>query len=149
LWGTGDLGHLDEDGFLHVHGRRDALLVTGFGRNVEPGWIERELCALPGVARAAVVADGRPGLVAVIVPAVGGPPRPEDLASLNARLPDYARVARWIPADEDFTPRNGELDASGQPCREALRRRYATVLAATGIPTTPSRPDSPDTGAPP
>jgi len=40
IWRTGDMGTLDEDGFLTVHGRRDNLLVTAFGRNISPEWIE-------------------------------------------------------------------------------------------------------------
>src|ERR1700688_5031512 len=39
-WRTGDLGAIDRDGFVTVHGRKDSLLVTSFGRNVSPEWIE-------------------------------------------------------------------------------------------------------------
>jgi len=40
VWRTGDLGAIDADGYLTVHGRKDNLLVTAAGRNVSPEWIE-------------------------------------------------------------------------------------------------------------
>src|SRR5690606_38626296 len=54
---VGDLGRLDADGFLHLDGRRDGLVITG-GVNVYPAEIERVLHAMPGVQDVAVF--GRP-----------------------------------------------------------------------------------------
>jgi o-succinylbenzoate---CoA ligase len=54
---TGDLGHIDEDGFLYVTGRSRELIVTG-GENVMPAEVEAVLVGHPAVADAAVV--GRP-----------------------------------------------------------------------------------------
>ncbi|HEX6585665.1 MAG TPA: o-succinylbenzoate--CoA ligase [Solirubrobacterales bacterium] len=54
---TGDLGHIDEEGFLYVNGRRSEVIVTG-GENVMPAEVEAVLLAHPSVADAAVV--GRP-----------------------------------------------------------------------------------------
>jgi len=50
---TGDLGHIDDDGHLYVHGRGDEVIVTG-GENVSPEEVEAALCAHPAVADAGV-----------------------------------------------------------------------------------------------
>ncbi len=51
---TGDLGHLDEVGYLHVTGRKDNLFISG-GENIQPEEIETALCAVDGIAQAVVV----------------------------------------------------------------------------------------------
>jgi long-subunit acyl-CoA synthetase (AMP-forming) len=67
-WRTGDLGELDAAGFLTVHGRRDDMLVTSFGRNVSPEWIETMLLGDPRIALCAVLGHGAPHLTAILVP---------------------------------------------------------------------------------
>ncbi|MGE3287645.1 MAG: AMP-binding protein [Pseudonocardia sp.] len=75
LLGTGDVGHLDSDGWLHLTGRADDMIVSG-GENVHPGPVEQLIAALPGIREVAVVgvADERFGqrLAAYVVPARGG-----------------------------------------------------------------------------
>ncbi len=68
FWPTGDTGHLDEQGFLHLTGRKKNIFITSFGRNVAPEWVERELTLHPAIAQAAVFGEARPWNVAVIVP---------------------------------------------------------------------------------
>jgi long-subunit acyl-CoA synthetase (AMP-forming) len=124
-YATGDLGGLDEDGYLHVLGRKRELLVTSFGRNVSPGWVESELLGHPAVAQAAVVGEGLPSLVAVLV---AHPGRAAGLAgavqAANARLPDYARVGAFVVADEPFRRDNGLLTRGGTPDRAAIAVRH-------------------------
>jgi len=67
-WPTGDLGHVDADGYLHLQGRKRHVLITGFGRNVSPEWVETELRAHPAVMQAVVFGDGAPALSAVLWP---------------------------------------------------------------------------------
>ncbi|MBC9072379.1 AMP-binding protein [Thauera sp. CAU 1555] len=128
---TGDLGHLDERGHLHLDGRRGNLLVTSFGRNVSPEWIESALLADPRVMQAVVSGDGRPALAALLVPAPGA-----DAAALgglvervNAGLPDYARVAHWA-AVAPFTAANGLATGNGRPVRARIAAAHAHTLAA-------------------
>ena len=98
---TGDLGHVDADGFVHVTGRRKNVFITAFGRNVSPEWVESELLAHPAIGQAVVHGEGQADNVAVLVPR-----RPDlddsriarALAEVNAGLPDYARVARFVRA---------------------------------------------------
>lgn len=71
-WPTGDLGEIDDDGYLTVHGRKDNLLVTSSGRNVSPEWIETMLLSDQRIAFCAVIGHGEPSLTALIVPSLVG-----------------------------------------------------------------------------
>jgi long-subunit acyl-CoA synthetase (AMP-forming) len=123
---TGDLGHLDADGFLHITGRRKSVFITSFGRNVSPEWVEAELCDEAPIAQAAVFGEARPWNVAVIAPAANATPATIEAAvsRANTRLPDYAHVADWVLAKEPFTPGNGEITPSGRNRRAAIWLRY-------------------------
>ncbi|WP_284986134.1 AMP-dependent synthetase/ligase [Arthrobacter sp. fls2-241-R2A-172] len=63
---TGDLGELDEDGFLTITGRKKDLLVTAGGKNVAPAPLEEKLREHPLVGQAVVVGDGRPFVAALV-----------------------------------------------------------------------------------
>ncbi len=117
--GTGDLGELDPDHRLVVHGRRDHLIISG-GENVWPERVEAVLAKHPGVAEVAVVgeADAEWGarVVAIVVPEPGQtPPRLDELRELAAsRLPRYSlprglRFARRLPRTALGKIRRGEL----------------------------------------
>jgi long-subunit acyl-CoA synthetase (AMP-forming) len=69
---TGDLGSVDGDGFLTIYGRKDSLIVSSFGRNISPEWIETMLLGDLRIASCAVVGHGEPYLTAVIVPSGPG-----------------------------------------------------------------------------
>ncbi|NED55649.1 long-chain fatty acid--CoA ligase, partial [Micromonospora aurantiaca] len=56
---TGDLGSLDEDGFLRITGRKKEILVTAAGKNVAPAPLEDRLRAHPLISQCLVVGDGR------------------------------------------------------------------------------------------
>ncbi|MGD2082627.1 MAG: AMP-binding protein [Chromatiales bacterium] len=126
FWASGDIGRLDDDGFLHVTGRKKHLYITAFGRNVSPEWAERELNAHPAIAQAVVFGEGRPWGSAVVVPRAAASAEEVDRAitALNGGLPDYARIGRWVAADEPFSPHNRLLTSTGRPRREAIWHRY-------------------------
>ncbi|THD61731.1 MAG: hypothetical protein E7813_21755 [Bradyrhizobium sp.] len=71
-WRTGDLGAIDQNGFLTIHGRKDSLIVTSFGRNISPEWVETMLLGDLRIAFCAVVGHGEPYLTAVIIPSGPG-----------------------------------------------------------------------------
>ncbi len=66
-WRTGDLGQIDEDGYLTVLGRKDDVIVTAAGRNIHPEWIETLIATDQAVARCAVFGQGD-GVAVLVVP---------------------------------------------------------------------------------
>jgi len=137
---TGDLGRIDADGFLHVEGRRRNVLITSFGRNVSPEWVESELQASPAIAHSVVLGDGQPALAAVLWPALeqaGDDELAHAVARANQRLPDYARVANWLRGQAPFTAAAGMATSNGRPRREEVARLHADGLFTAANPEIP------------
>jgi long-chain acyl-CoA synthetase len=135
---TGDLGWLDADGYLYLRGRKKNVFVTSFGRNVSPEWVEGELTAEPIVLQAAVFGEARPLGCAVLFvpPAIGTADIGAAVAAANRRLPDYARVGKWIRAEAPFSTANGLATANGRLCRTAIYQTYAEALGMTTLSPT-------------
>ena len=128
---TGDLGYFDDDGYLFVTGRNRHRIITGYGRNISPEWLESELVAHPSIGQAVVFGDELPSLTAVVVPATALD-FDELLAvitQVNHTLPDYARIDDYILADQPFTVANSELTAGGTPARNVIKQRYAEQIS--------------------
>lgn len=141
-WPTGDLGAIDADGFVHVHGRRKNVLITAYGRNVSPEWVETTLRSEPAIAQAVVYGDGQPELCAVLWPTQ--PDMPEQalaaaVAQANATLPDYACVGHWVRARAPFDAGSGLATPNGRPRRQAILQLHADALLPTERAVTESR----------
>ncbi len=138
LVATGDLGYLDDAGYLFLSGRKKNLFITAFGRNVAPEWVEGELVAHPGIAQAALFGEARPFNCAVVVSAPGATREIIDtaIATANRRLPDYARVRAWIAADAPFTPAAGFATSNGRLRRDAILRHYRDRIDSLYPPET-------------
>jgi long-chain acyl-CoA synthetase len=123
---TGDIGHVDADGRLHVTGRIKHQIITSFGRNVAPEWPEAELLATPAVAQVVVFGEAQPSLSAVIVPRGAVPDSVLEAAvqAANRRLPDYARIGGWLRADAPFSAANGQATDNGRVRRDQVWAFY-------------------------
>ncbi len=131
---SGDLGHIDAAGFLHVQGRRKNVLITSFGRNVSPEWVEGALQEA-GIGVAVVFGDGAPSLSAVLWPLSGLLPDAALQAAVDAAnkmLPDYARVHTWVRARQPFNAASGMATANGRPQRSAIFEAHAEALTSPG-----------------
>ena len=136
-WPTGDLGRIDDEGFVHVLGRKKHVLITAFGRNVSPEWVETALHGEPALAQAVVFGDGAPALSAVLWPRHDVLPDAALHAAVqaaNAALPDYARVRRWVRARAEFSAESGMSTTNGRPQRAAIWQRHADALSAQSTP---------------
>ncbi|MFO1089101.1 MAG: AMP-binding protein [Hyphomicrobiales bacterium] len=128
---TGDLVRIDAEGYLAIEGRRSNVLITGFGRNVSPEWVESELLAQPAIGQAMVVGDGAAQLAALLVPAstsVGTDAIAAAVDAANRTLPAYAQVGAWrvVPP---FAPHNGLATANGRLKRETISAAHASLIA--------------------
>lgn len=127
---TGDLGSFDAQGRLHVTGRKDNLIVTSFGRNIAPEWIESELTAEPAIGQAIVVGSGKPHLAALLVPSSASSDAAalsHAIDSVNRRLPDYAHIRHWT-ITMPFSVRGGLLTPNGRPRRAEIHQRYRQLI---------------------
>jgi long-chain acyl-CoA synthetase len=153
---TGDLGTLDDDGYLSVTGRKKELIVTANGKNVAPAVLEDRLRAHPLVGQCMVVGDRQPFVGALVTVdedawpdwlAAHGRPAgttvaalrddPELRAAIQEAVDDAnqavsraesIREFRILPAD--FTVAGGELTPSLKVRRSEVLKRYADELAA-------------------
>ncbi|MDQ6970387.1 MAG: AMP-binding protein [Mariprofundus sp.] len=129
-WPTGDIGYIDDDGFLFLSGRKKHIFITAFGRNVSPEWVERELGIEPAIAQCCVFGEARPFNVAVIVARehADAPLIQQSIDRANLQLPDYACVSAWLVADEAFTVANGLWTGTGRARRDFIFKQYQTQI---------------------
>ncbi|BBK41202.1 AMP-dependent synthetase [Allostella vacuolata] len=149
---TGDVGHLEADGYLVITDRKKDFIKNAGGDMIAPQRIEGLLTLEPLIAQAIVHGDRRPYLVALLVPseeragewaaehgkskdirtlvddeafrkAVG-----EAVARVNAGLPAIERVRRWTLVAEPFSVPNGLLTPTFKIRRHRIREVYGTTL---------------------
>lgn len=126
---TGDLGKIDEKGYVHIVGRGKDLIITG-GYNVYPKEVEAEIDALPDVIESAVIGvphrDYGEGVTAIVVKDAGAAlSETEILRSLESRLAKFKLPKRVIFVAE--LPRNAMGKVQKNVLRDAYREIYASV----------------------
>ncbi|MBV9393104.1 MAG: malonyl-CoA synthase [Methylobacteriaceae bacterium] len=122
---TGDLGRVDERGYVYIVGRGKDLVITG-GFNVYPKEVETEIDALPGVAESAVIGVPHPdfgeGVTAVVVRKNGAKIDEREISrALDGRLAKFKLPKRILFADN--LPRN----AMGKVQKNVLRNTYRDI----------------------
>jgi long-chain acyl-CoA synthetase len=147
---TGDVGHLDDDGYLHITDRKKDLLVTSGGKNVAPQPIEQLLTADGVLAQAVVIGDTYPYITALLVPNLDDLPEGLDklepgelnrhprllervehtVAEVNRQLAEHERVRRWRLMPREFTLDAGEITPTLKIRRRVVLDRYADDIAS-------------------
>ncbi len=149
---TGDIGVIDHDGYLQITDRKKDIIVNSAGDTLSPQAIEAMLALEPEIEAAMAAGDGRPHIVAVVVPTgdfikawAKGRGRPAILADLanekefraaigqavdraNRKLSQPERVKRFVVADQPFTIENGMMTPTMKPRRHAVLRRWGAEL---------------------
>ena len=150
---TGDIGHLDEDGFLFITDRKKDLIVTAGGKNIAPQPIENQYVANKYVTQAVVIGDRRQFLSALIVPnfetlqgyAEGKGIHAMELTdlvrhpqvkalfneiieSMNKDLPGFSQIRKFALLDREFTLEDGELTPTMKIKRFAINRLYKKTI---------------------
>ncbi len=124
---TGDLGYFDDEGFLVISGRKKNLIISSFGRNISPEWVEAKLSANPIIGQVIVVGDGQAFNVAIVTAAMQNVTldQMDDVVQMvNQSLPDYAQIKYVIPSVQPFTPVNGLLTGNGRLKRQVIIDTY-------------------------
>ena len=150
---TGDIGRIDEEGFLYITDRKKDLIVTAGGMNLAPQNIENLLKTDPFVSQAMVYGDRRPFPVALITL------NPEELAKFareqgiittdpsitvkhpkvvervsrtveekNTQLQSYAKIKKFTVLANDFTQEGGELTPTLKVKRKVVAEKYQAAL---------------------
>jgi malonyl-CoA/methylmalonyl-CoA synthetase len=124
---TGDLGKIDERGYVHIVGRGKDLIITG-GFNVYPKEVETEIDQIPGVVESAVIGISHPdfgeGVTAVVVRAQGADlDERRVIAALESRLAKFKLPKRVVFVDD--LPRN----TMGKVQKNVLRDQNAGLYA--------------------
>lgn len=130
---TGDLGYMDDWGFLHLTGRRNNLLLSTQGQIISPEYVESELLSSPVLAEAMVVGNSRPYCVALIAARNSETPdRTLDgaVAAANVRLPDHAQVKQWLRLELPFSDDPELMLENGQLHRERIALKYQDQIDA-------------------
>ncbi|MGW7269483.1 AMP-dependent synthetase/ligase [Streptomyces sp. NPDC054864] len=146
---TGDVGRIDEDGFLWLTDRKKELIVTSTGKNVSPALVENTLKEHPLIGQALVHGDGRSYLVALLVldaemapvwaaargitgDLMASEAVQEEVAravdAANARLNRTEQVKRYRLLGEEWGPDTGELTPSLKLRRRVIREKYGDAI---------------------
>ena len=152
---SGDIGRIDEQGYLHITDRKRHVIVTSKGRKVAPAAIEKMLTASPYIAQAALIGEGKPYLSAMIAPDLetlaahfedmtddeGKPinttahPKVKELledviSQVNSQLDQLEQIREFSLLEQLLTQEAGELTASMKLSRHVIARRHAATIEA-------------------
>lgn len=129
-YASGDIGTLDKDGYLYIHGRIKNVINTSYGRNISPEWLEKELEALSSVAQAIVYGHAKPFITALIVLRQTQYENlfQEQIKQLNSSLPDYARIKDYLLISQLFSLANQQLTGTGRPVRKIIYQYYQASI---------------------
>jgi long-chain acyl-CoA synthetase len=133
---SGDLGHIDDEGFLTITDRKKDILVTAGGKNIAPQNLENALKTHPLVSQALVIGDRRPYVAALITVAEGTTPDAarHDIEQLvddvNRDLSRYEQIKRYTILPRDFSAEEGEVTPTLKLKRRVCEEHFGAEIEA-------------------
>ena len=137
---TGDIGHIDEDGFLFVTDRKKDIIVTAGGKNIAPQNLENELKAAKPISQALVIGDSRPYIAALITvdpEATAGMTGAAREAAVQEAVDDvnrdrsrYEQIKRFAILARDFSIEEEELTPTLKLKRKVVLDHFAAEVAS-------------------
>jgi long-chain acyl-CoA synthetase len=151
---TGDIGEIDEDGYLSITGRKKDIIITAGGKNITPANLEAEIKQSPYVSQCVVIGDRRPYLVALITldpeecaklpEEKGWPSDPAELAKhdgmrqllqehldqVNEQFARVEQVKKFEILPHDLSQETGELTPTLKVKRNVVAEKYETEVDA-------------------
>ena len=133
---SGDVGNLDEDGFLTITDRKKDILVTAGGKNVAPQNLENALKTHSIISQALVVGDRRPYVAALItlVEDVSHDDAEEEVQraidEVNHDLSRFEQIKRFTILPRDFTAEDGEVTPTLKLKRRVCQEHFAAEIEA-------------------
>jgi len=137
---TGDVGHIDDDGFLFITDRKKDIIITAGGENVTPSLIETALQTNPLIATVVVIGDQRPFLSALVSldpEAAEGMSDEEIQASVqsavdevNAASARVRQLKKFVILDEPLSIEHGELTPTLKVKRKVVREHFSDQIEA-------------------
>jgi long-chain acyl-CoA synthetase len=151
---TGDIGLLDDEGYLKITGRKKDIIITAGGKNLAPANLENDLKQSRWISQAVMYGDRMPYPVAIvtldeeeIMPWARDHGLPENVAQLasdpsvhkliqdeldhaNAKYAQVEQVKKFTILDHDLSQEGGELTPTLKVKRNVISDKYADVFAA-------------------
>ena len=135
---SGDVGSIDEDGFVHITDRKKDILITAGGKNVAPANLENALKTAPLVSQALVIGDRRPYVAALITldPAVADGIGSDEadrrvqaiVDGVNSELSRFEQIKRFRVLPRDFTAEDGEVTPTLKLKRRVVEQHFAAEI---------------------
>ncbi|MGA8987753.1 AMP-dependent synthetase/ligase [Aeromicrobium sp.] len=138
---TGDLGEVDEDGFVRITGRKKEIIVTAGGKNVAPALLEDRVRASPYVSQCLVVGDGKPFIAALVTidteawdGDIDDPTLKDEIQKAvdeaNTQVSQAESIRKYTILDDDWTEDNGYLTPSFKVKRNAVLCDFHDTIEA-------------------
>ena len=133
---TGDIGNLDKDGYLTISGRKKDLIVTSYGKNIQPLKIETMLRSILGISEAMVIGDNEPYCCALLWISSGNQTMQNKefslidnaVAEINKSLSNPERIKRWAIMPYNLSIEGKNLTPNLKIKRKAILQQFINII---------------------